>query len=284
MKTTIKILILLIAVTLAIGLVMAYAKTKVTPPVAISQINQYKQNVNKLVGEELASETSQDEDDIFIKAIDRIHIFEKEGKMISSEADASLDKFVGSYSPRFLKRCFSTFKQPVWSDEILTYLLSQSSDLKSLLHTDKTPVLHKSTIDSLNLVASIIHDYRDALRISHTSKFTGYDNAITSISKARTYANNPYFANCSCLISDLKSVKSRLAESCYSQVVAKVEELGNYRDYSQNYYDNTLVPQVDRAVTTYDNRAYSVFGSKRDVDALWKKAQNYYNEASNYYE
>ena len=80
MKTTVKILILLLAVTCAIGCVMVYAKTKVAPPVAISQTNQYTQDVIKLVKEEIASKDTKDEDEIFAKAIDRIHIFAQEGK------------------------------------------------------------------------------------------------------------------------------------------------------------------------------------------------------------
>ena len=283
MKTTIKIIILLLAVTCAIGGVMIYAKTKVAPPVIVNQTNQYKQDVNKLVSEEKSSEDAKTEDEVFAKAIDRIRIFAQEGKMEASEADTSLDQFVGSYSPRFLKRCFAAFSQSEWKDETHNYILSQSALIKGLTHSDKTSVIQKSTIDSLNLAASIISDYRDARRISRVSTFTGYDNARSSISKARTYANNQYLSNCRSLLNDLNTVKSRLAKSCYNQVVAKVDELGNYRRYNKSYYDNTLVPQVDQVVTNYDNKAAAIFGSKENVNALWNRAKAHYNNAMEYY-
>lgn len=284
MKTTIKIIILLLAVTCAIGGVMIYAKTKVAPPVIINQTNQYKQDVNKLVSEEKSSEDAKAEDEVFAKAIDRIRIFAQEGKMEASEADKSLDQFVGSYSPRFLKRCFAAFSQSEWKDETHNYILSQSALIKGLTHSDKTSVIQKSTIDSLNLVASIISDYREARRVSRVSTFTGYDNARSSISKARTYANNQYLSNCRNLLNDLNTVKSRLAKSCYNQVVAKVDELGNYRRYNKSYYDNTLVPQVDQVVTNYDNKAAAIFGSKENVNALWNRAKAHYNNAMEYYD
>lgn len=283
MKTTFKILILILAVTCAIGGVMIYAKTKVAPPVIVSQTNQYKQDVNSLVSEVKASEDAKTEDEVFAKAIDRIRIFAQEGKMDATEVDKSLDQFVNSYTPRFLKRCFAAFSQSEWKDETHNYILFQSVLLKGLTHSDKTSVIQKSTIDSLNLATSIISDYRDARRISRVSTFTGYDNATTSISKARTYANNQYLSNCRTLVNDLNTVKPRLAESCYNQVVAKVDELGNYRRYNKSYYDNTLVPQVDQVVTNYDNKAAAIFGSKENVNALWNRAKAHYKNAMEYY-
>ena len=195
-----------------------------------------------------------------------------------------MDRFVGSYSPRFLKRCFAAFSQSEWRDETHNYILSQSAVLRSLTHSDKSSVIQKSTLDSLNLAASIINDYRDARRISRVSTFTGYENARSSISKARTYANNQYLSNCRTLLNDLNTVKSRLAKSCYNQVVAKVDELGNYHRYTKDYYDNTLVSQVDQVVTNYDNKAAAIFGSKENVNALWNRAKAHYNDAMEYYD
>lgn len=283
MKTTFKIIILLLAVTCAIGGVMIYAKTKVAPPVAISQTNQYKQDVSKLVSEENASENAKSEDEVFVKAVDRIRIFAQEGKLEAADADKCMDQFVANYSPRFLKRCFAAFDQSEWRDETHNYILSQSAVLKGLTHSDRTSVIPKSTIDSLNLAASIISDYRDARRISRVATFSGYDNARSAISKARTYANNKYLSNCRSLVNDLGTVKSRLAKSCYNQVLARIDELGNYHRYNESYYENTLVPQVDQVVTNYDNNAAAVFGSKENVNALWNRAKAHYNNAMAYY-
>lgn len=284
MKTTIKILILILAVTCAIGGVMIYAKTKVAPPVSLAQINQYELDVKRLVSELRSAENAKTEDDVFAKAVDRIRMFSKEGKMTSIESDKSMDLFVNNYSSLFLKRSFASFDQSEWKNETHNYIISQSKILKGITHADSTPVLHKSAIDSLNLAASIISDYKLARSLSYVSTFNGYDSAKSAINKAQTYMNDPYLKKCKSLNDNLKNVKSRLAESCYNQVVEKIDELSNYRNYTKDYYDSTLVQQVDDVVTEYDNRAQSVFGVKKDVNVLWNRAQNIYKEAMAYYE
>lgn len=283
MKTAIKIIILLLAITCAIGGVMIYAKTKVAPPIVAFQTNQYIKDVDDLVAEENAASGAEQEDEVLLRAVDRIHFFKQEGKMDAATADKCLDKFVHNYSSDFLKRSFAAFDQPVWNDGTHNYILTQSALLKGLTHSDSTPVMTGSTMDSLNLVASIISDYRNARRLCSTLTFRGYDNAEAIINKASTYADNEYLSNCPTLINDLRAIKSNLANSCYNQIVAKVEELANYGNYTKEYYDNTLVPNVDRAVTEYDNKAVSVFGSKENVSELWNRAKSYYNNAMAYF-
>lgn len=284
MKTTVKIFILLLAVTCAIGGVMVYAKTKVAPPVAIRESDQYIKEVIKLVEEEESTQSAKEEDEVFAKGVDRINIFVQEGKMTLSEADKNLDKFVASYSPRFLKRCFAEFYKSEWSEDAHAYILSQSAILKGVTHADNTPVVSTSTIDSLELAANIITDYRDAKRVSRISKFTGYDKAKSVISTADAYAKHWYLSRCTALLHELNQVKSRLEQSCYNQVYANVEKLSKYRNYSKEYYDNTLVNQVDQVIKNYDNKSKAIFGKKRSVIYLWNRAREYYKEAMEYYE
>ena len=84
-------------------------------------------------------------------------------------------------------------------------------------------------------------------------------------------------------MSALNGVRPAIAASHYNHVCAMVEKLSQYRYLSQSYYDNTLVPQVDAAVTEYDNKASALYGSKRNVSTLWDRARSYYSNASEYY-
>lgn len=45
MKVTIKVFFLLLAMSLAIGGIMVYAKTKVDPPITLKQINQFSNDI-----------------------------------------------------------------------------------------------------------------------------------------------------------------------------------------------------------------------------------------------
>lgn len=283
MKVTVKILILVLSIALAIGGVMVYAKTRVEPPVAFQPINQFEKDLNHLYSDLKKAGAAREEDMIYLKAIDRISVFEKENRLTQAESDKHRDKLVDCYSPIFLKRCFSTFDKSVWKDLDHDYMLIVSKRLHSVKHSDGSIVLNKTTIDSLALVENIISNYRQAKNVSRSTTYRSVSSAQNTINQAKKYANDTYISKCTDLKNALNNVKTNIAQSHYAYISAQVEKLSEYRFYGQQYYENTLVPQVDAAVTEYDNKASALYGSKKDVNVLWNKARGYYNEASNYY-
>jgi len=283
MKVTAKILILVISIALAIGGVMVYAKTRVEPPIAFQPINQFEKDLNQIYSKLRKAESVRQEDSIYVQTIDRISVFEKENRLTPIESDKHRDRLLGCYSPLFLKRCFSKFGNSVWDTADHNYMLLVSSRLKSVTHSDKSLVLNKSTLDSLALVEKIISNYRQAKTISRSTSYHGVSSARNTINQAKNFANDKYLSQCTELRNALNSVKTNIAQSHYTYISSQVEKLSEYRYYSQQYYENTLVPQVDAVVTEYDNNAATLYGSKKDVNVLWSRARGYYNEASNYY-
>ena len=278
MKVTAKIFILVLSIALAIGGVMVYAKTRVEPPVAFQPINQFEKDLNHLYSDLKKAGAAREEDMIYLKAIDRISVFEKENRLTQAESDKHRDKLIDGYSVIFLKRCFSAFDKSVWKDLDHDYMLIVSKRLHSVKHSDGSKVLNKTTIDSLALVENIISNYRQAENISRS-----VSSAQNTINQAKKYANDTYISKCTDLRNALNNVKTNIAQSHYAYISAQVEKLSEYRFYGQQYYENTLVPQVDAAITEYDNKANALYGSKKDVNVLWNRARGYYNEASNYY-
>ena len=283
MKVTAKIFILVLSIALAIGGVMVYAKTRVEPPVAFQPINQFEKDLNHLYSDLKKAGAAREEDVIYLKAIDRISVFEKENRLTQAESDKHRDKLIDGYSPIFLKRCFSAFDKSVWKDLDHDYMLIVSKRLHSVKHSDGSKVLNKTTIDSLALVENIISNYRQAENISRSTTYRSVSSAQNTINQAQKYANDTYISKCTDLRNALNNVKTSIAQSHYAYISAQVEKLSEYRFYGQQYYENTLVPQVDATVTEYDNKANALYGSKKDVNVLWNKARGYYNEASNYY-
>lgn len=220
---------------------------------------------------------------IYLKTIDRISVFENENRLTQVESDKHRDKLVDCYSPIFLKRCFAAFDKSDWKDMDHSYMLIVSKRLHSVKHTDGSKVLRKTTIDSLTLVENIISDYRQARIISRSTAYKGVSSAQNTINQAKKYANDTYISKCIDLRNALNNVRAGIAQSHYNYISSQVEKLSEYRYYGQQYYENTLVPQVDAAVTEYDNKANALYGAKKDVDVLWNRARGYYNEASNYY-
>lgn len=283
MKVTIKILILVLSIALAIGGIMVYAKTRVEPPTTFQPINQFERDLNQTYSKLRNAESVRQEDSIYIQTIDRISVFEKENRLTHAESDQHRDKLLGCYSPRFLKRCFSKFNNSIWNTADHNYMLTISNRLQSVKHSDESLVLQKNTLDSLALVEKIIANYRHAKAISRSTTYRGITSAQSIINQANNFANDKYLSKCTNLRNALNNVKTNIGQSHYIYISSLVEKLSEFRYYGQQYYENTLVPQVDAAVTEYDNKATALYGSKKDVNALWNRAREYYIEASDYY-
>lgn len=284
MKVFVKILILVLAVTLAIGGVMIYAKTKVEPPKAPKQTNQYLYDLSNCYSSFKNVEKGNQEDSILLVTWNKINIYVKEDKINKSDADKATDALLDKYTPLFLKRSFALFKQSVWNENDHKYVLGVINSLKQMKHSDGNVALKKETKDSLTQIENIISRYNQARAISKHTHFSGIANAQSTISQARQFANDSWLSNCTDLVRALNNVKSSIAESHYNYVSSMVEKLAQYRSFSKTYYDNTLVPQVDAVVTEYDNKASALYGSKRDVNVLWNRAKSHYNDASLYFQ
>lgn len=283
MKVTAKIFILVLSIALAIGGVMVYAKTRVEPPTAFKQINQFDKDLNQLYSELKKAGAAREEDMIYLKTVDRISVFEKENRLTQVESDKHRDKLLDCYSPIFLKRCFTAFDKSAWKDLDHSYMLVVSKRLHSVKYSNGNKALNKTTIDSLALVENIISNYRQAKAVSRSTAYRGVSSAQNTINQAKKYANDQYLSKCTDLRNALNSVSTNIAQSHYSYISSQVEKLSEFRYYSQQYYEETLVPQVDAAVTEYDKNATALYGSKKNVNSLWDRAKEHYNNASQYY-
>jgi hypothetical protein len=283
MKVTVKIIILVLAISLAIGGVMVYAKTKVSPPLATKSIDQFSKCLSDGISLFSNAETPTQEDSLFAALTEKTRFYVSEGKLTKDNGNADLNQLCSKYVPLFLKRSMEKFSNSTWSDADHAYMLSVVNKLRALKNFDNSQPLTKQSLDSLGLVERIISNYKQARAVSRHTTFTGISNAQATISRARQFAKDPYLSHCSELVNALNSVRPAIAASHYNHVCAMVEKLSQYRYLSQSYYDNTLVPQVDAAVTEYENKASALYGSKRDVNTLWNRARSYYSNASEYY-
>lgn len=283
MKVLVKIVILVLAITLAIGGIMIYAKTRVEPPVATKAIDQFSRNLEDCYKSLAKENVALEEDSIFSATMSKINIFVSESKMEPKDGDSNIDRLLAIYTPLFLKRSFGKFNLSTWNESDHKYMLNVVSKLKGIKHSDNSKALQKRTTDSLALIEVIISRYNHARAVSRLTGFAGISNAKATISKAKEFANDSYLKNCHDLVIALNNVKPSIARSHYHYISNMVEKLTLYKKYDQYYYENSLVPQVDAAVTEYDNNASSLYGSKQSVEPLWSKARGYYETASKYY-
>lgn len=283
MNRTSKIIVLFLAALLAVGGVMIYAKTIVSPPRELKQVDQYSKDISKCLSAFSSTSSANQEDSLFASISNRIRVFQKEKKLQDKEADQGLDRLVGRYAPLFMDRTFRKFEKSVWNESEHSYMLNVVGSIKQIKHADGQPAIAKSTRDSLNEIERIITDYRKAKALSHHTSFNGLADAQRTINQAKAYASDPWLSICTSLVSSLNNVRSSIGQSHFRHISAIVDKLSQYRYVSEDFYNNTLVPQVDAAITEYEKNASSLYGSKQNTGPLWDRAKRYYDSASDYY-
>ena len=283
MKTTSKIAILILSLLAAVFGIVVYAKTIVSPPKSLEEVNQYTKDLDRCNNLMKQQVSSIEEDSTFMAIFDRILFQYQEKKIETDDADSHIDALLSKYTPIFLSRTYSKFRQSKWYEEDHVYIMDVVDKLRDIKHCDHSQALGKATLDSLKEVEKIIVDYRQARKLCKQVSFLGVENARTTIRKAKSFATDKWLSNCQDLVSSLNQMKTKIGQSHYNYVAAEVDKLSQYRYFSSDYYENTLINEVDNALKEYNNNAVGLYGAKKDTESLLKLAERYCGEAIEYY-
>lgn len=284
MKNTIKISILLLAIILAIGGVLVYAHTKVAPPQSPAYTNQYNLDLLQSYKKLSNAEDELQSDSIFSTASDRIKIFDNENKFDDKESFYdNLYELIDIYVPQFLKYSFSKFQRSDWSNNNHDKMVHRANELLALRYSDDTDILSYTNIKSLEEIKSTVADYNQAIIVSTVRTYRGINNARSNINQANSYASHEYLKNCTSLRNELNEVRGRIAQSHYNYVSNEIKRLNNYKYFSKEYFDETLIPEVADVILVYEDNASSLYGSNSKANELWSNARRLQIKANDYY-
>ena len=282
MKTSVKILLLVLFSIGAIAGVLVFAKTRVAPPSNLELVNQYSINL------ESETKTFNDIKDFsesrsaYIRIDDRLQRFLNENAIDSKVSDEFRKKIDESYGKVLKSYSFDLLQKSVWPEEKLNEMLTMLSSLKSDKLTTGESAVTEDFIASADKINNIVGEYRTALRFSKNVSFNGVNDASSRIQKAKNYRSAEYLKNNAALVNALDILPSRIAQSHYSHVSNLVNALGNYSSVTKDYYMNTLIPRADNAITEYKNtKIYGV--NKPNITELENKAVSLVTSAMNYY-
>ena len=282
MKTSVKILLLVLFSIGAIAGVLVFAKTRVAPPSNLELVNQYSINL------ESETKTFNDIKDFsesrsaYIRIDDRLQRFLNENAIDSKVSDEFRKKIDESYGKVLKSYSFDLLQKSVWPEEKLNEMLTMLSSLKSDKLTTGESAVTEDFIASADKINNIVGEYRTALRFSKNVSFNGVNDASSRIQKAKNYRSAEYLKNNAALVNALDILPSRIAQSHYSHVSNLVNALGNYSSVTKDYYMNTLIPRADNAITEYKNT--KIYGEKKpNISELENKAVNLVTSAMNYY-
>lgn len=282
MKTSVKILLLVLFSIGAIAGVLVFAKTRVAPPSNLELVDQYSLNLTVSCA---SFDTIKDFNNSrveYIRLDDKLNRFLSENAIDAKVSDEYRKKIDETYGKSLRTYGFGIFQKSVWPEDKLNELLSMLTSLKGDKLTTGENAVSDDFIASSDKINSVIGDYRAALRLSRSTSFNGVNDAASKIQKAKSYRSAEYLKNNAALVNALDALPGRIAQSHYGHVSGLVNSLGSYYSVSKDYYMNTLIPRADNAINEYKNtKIYG--GNKQSVSDLESRAVNLVTAAMNYY-
>ena len=287
MKTITKILILLVALALTVTAIMIYARSKVAPPISIKQVDQYQLELEDFY-DRLKKETKLPTADKEVAdALSLVKIMDEEKKISINIRDSYVEKFITAYSKLLMKECFTLFSKSDWNTGNIK---NMSPRLQLPLDTKNSKgksVITVGTRDSLVLCQSVIQKYRTARSIvASSNSFQGVESTKSKLNSIASLMSDSYLKNNKSLIKELSDSRLSLQRSHFNYVKSQVDRLGRdgYLYLSEDYYDNTLVKEVNIHLRGY----YDLFGdtsiSELSYRVLQDLASKYINDARQYYD
>lgn len=279
MNKPIKIILLIVAILLAVGGVMAYYKTIVSPPGKLEFSNQYVNAAKKDISKVESANTDIALDTIFVGITHELDLLLSNSFLSNQERNELLELFASQYVPTFVSSCNSKFSESVWNERELKKINARISELQALKTTDQNIIIQGDANASLIEVHNVIVNYYAAKKAASASGYYGLESAKQRIATAKRFASMSPINNCSNLVSKLNSVSSRLEQAHYAYLASQVERLRPYYNYSQTDYDNLALSISDK-LEEYKNHAKSVYGKASSISDLESRAGNYYSNAS----
>ena len=279
MNRSIKILLLVVAILFAVGGVMAYYKTIVSPPSKLEFKNQYVNSDKKDISQVKSAKTDFALDSAYVAITHELDLQLANSFLTEQERDELLELFATQYIPAYVSACNSKFGKSVWHEGELQKINSRISELQGLVTTDKKIIIQGEANKSLNEVHNVIVSYYEAKRVASDGGYNGLQVAKERIAAARRYASMSPINNCSDLVSRLNSVSTRLEQAHYSYLASQVERLRPYYNYSQVEYDDIAL-SISEKLEEYKINAKSTYGRVSDISLLENRAGSYYSNAT----
>lgn len=281
MKTYIKALLLILLFVGGLAAIFIFAKTQLSPPLAVENTNQYATSLE----DELTSFEGLDSfDEIsteYKRLADKILRFHSEGKLEESLSNEYLTEYSKIYGNALVESGYELFEKSEWPEDRIIFLQDNLKKAKTQQDFSGNPVYSQEFFSNAADLESIIKDYRAAQTLSRNTSFVSVSDAKSKIDTSKAYKNKPYLKNNLSLINSLNQLPAKLADSHYSYVNMKVERLSNYKNISRDNYD-VLMKQADNAIEEYKStKIYE--GKEKSSQPLVKKAGDYIEAAMKYY-
>lgn len=282
MKTSIKIILLVLFALLAIGAVLMFMKTRVAPPVDVKNEDQYEADIKAKIDSFASIDDFEKSKPLYADISDRLYRFNTEKYLDDENYDKYTQAIDTIYGRNLANFSYNILRKPVWPEENLNASITLIDILINKLLRSGEPTLNTDLKNDLNNFKNLVTRYHEALAFSKRTGFVSVPDAAARLEQAQVYKNDEFLCNNAALVEALNNMPKLLADSHYNHVAGIVNNLANYKSCSQEYYRNHYVASYNEAVRVY-NSTNIYGGNKKSLSSLINKADQLTDAAVDYY-
>lgn len=282
MKTSVKILILCLAVILCSALVLMFLKTRVSPPNDFKSSDPYQQALMADVQQYVKQPAGFNQDSAYLTFTDKCDRFYDEQKISPETYDKALTTFVDAFSHEFYHNAIALFNKNVWPKADLNNISTYITQLRSLTSkVNGNTLASPGTKGQLNEIDNILSSYNAALAFINNVSFANIDRSATDIARANEYLQKPYLANNADLNSRLSAVPSKLNNAHFNHIKSLIAAI----QYAQSLEDlDNRYNKANTALTEYYQRGDAIYGGNNTGNCtdLSNVMNRYYQDRKDY--
>lgn len=281
MKTTSKILILVIGCFIAVAGILFFIKTILAPPKSLLAQNPYEKALND-EREDLREEVSfQNIRNIHPILSDKINRFRIEKAIDNNTADMYTLSLDSVYGKGVVQYSFHVFQDTQWGDNNVKDIQGMMATLDGRRLSNGQSTLPPELNGEFIRLKDIVARYNSALAASKNTSFKSISDASAKISQAESFLDEEYLKNNPTLMNDLRNVKSKLANSHYNYLAGRVKKLENYYSMSESSF-YSLVRSIENEIDAYDSTGI-YGGNKKNTNSLYSRINEISGWADNYF-
>lgn len=240
-KSLIKSLILATAIAVAVGGVLFFIQTIVSPPKNIQTEDVHTTDIQKFSNSYNPDTLELKEaEKLFDIIVDRATLYREDSLIDQKSCDNAISCSAKKFTTSFVKWSMSKFGQSVWNHNDHVFMTNIIYKLRNVTIAQGTrKALETNSLVSLTKIESIIGEYGNAWKAAKQTSFINYDDAYSKRKKAETFARSEYLRNCTSLVDALNTVGEKLEKSCFYQLKGRVDNLQDLYSFgSKDAYDN----------------------------------------------
>ncbi len=279
MKTSLKVILLFVAIVAVVGSLLFFAKSRLDPPQAAELDGEQAAQVRLVIGEIRQGLSTDILNQRWFEARHLIGFLDDNQLLRPGESDTLKTMLMEKYVPAFVRKCEMQFNLSVWDDGDLNKMRSRIKLLRKEADSKGHSVigLRPSLSGQLDRIGGVLGKYDQARDLVGRSEYSSLSKSKERIRMAQQLKADTYLRNNSSLRSELDSVPIRLVKSHYDYLQRSVEALANPGtswEAFQERYD-----AVGREVSLFADSARSVYGHYISVSDLRSEMRGYYHDA-----